>query len=150
MSQVYESPAGSVVIYVVPADSQLLPDEATVYIGKHRASFLRSPVTASHSVEDVLQDIDDRVEDILQTVSFTDDMVAAALSSRVPSGSSGTDSFTTSIPAFKSSLGEDSVLFSSNCLSQPALRVCITAASHTPVLCPRIEAVGARFQPNNT
>ncbi|XP_078278461.1 GPI transamidase component PIG-S isoform X1 [Rhinoraja longicauda] len=105
LSQVYDSPAGSVVIYVVPADSQLLPDEATVYIGKHRASFLRSPVTASHSVEDVLQDIDDRAEDILQTMSFTDDMVVAALSSRVPSGSFGTDSFTTSMTAFKSSLG---------------------------------------------
>uniref|UniRef100_UPI00398EE9A7 GPI transamidase component PIG-S n=1 Tax=Pristiophorus japonicus TaxID=55135 RepID=UPI00398EE9A7 len=105
LSRVYESPAGSVVIYVVAADSQLLPQEFTVYIGKHRAVFLRSPVTGSHSAEDVLQDIDDSVEEILQTVSFTDDMVVAALSSRVPSGTFGTDTFTDSMTAFKSSLG---------------------------------------------
>ncbi|XP_041054030.1 GPI transamidase component PIG-S [Carcharodon carcharias] len=105
LSQVYESLAGSVVIYIVPADSQLLPQEVTVFIGKHRAAFLRSPVTRSHSVEDVLQDIDDNVEEILQTMSFTDDMVVAALSSRVPSGMFGTDTFRDSMTAFKSSLG---------------------------------------------
>ncbi|XP_078080697.1 GPI transamidase component PIG-S [Mustelus asterias] len=103
--RVYESLAGSVVIYVVPADSQLLPQEVSVYIGKHRAAFLRSPVTGSHSVEDVLQDIDDNVEEILQTMSFTDDMVVAALSSRVPSGMFSTDTFRDSMTAFKSSLG---------------------------------------------
>ncbi|XP_069767651.1 GPI transamidase component PIG-S isoform X2 [Narcine bancroftii] len=105
LSQVYESSAGSVMIYVMPADSQLLPEGVTVYIGKYRASFLRSPVTGSHSVEDVLQDIDDGVEEILQTMSFTDEMMLAALSSRVPSGTFGTDSFTASMTAFKSSLG---------------------------------------------
>ncbi|XP_072909104.1 GPI transamidase component PIG-S [Hemitrygon akajei] len=105
LSQVYESPAGSVVIYVVPTDSQLMPDEVSVYIGKHRASLLRSPVTGSHSVQDVLRDIDDSIEEILQTVSFTDDMVVAALSNRVPSGTFGADSFTATSTAFKSSLG---------------------------------------------
>ncbi|XP_067866918.1 GPI transamidase component PIG-S [Heterodontus francisci] len=105
LSRVYESLVGSVVLYVVPADSQLLPQEVTVYIGKHRAAFLRSPVTRSHSVQDVLQDIDANVEEILQTMSFTDDMLVAALSSRVPSGMFGTDTFTDSMTAFKSSLG---------------------------------------------
>ncbi|XP_072446205.1 GPI transamidase component PIG-S [Chiloscyllium punctatum] len=105
LSRVYESLIGSVVIYVVPADSQLFPQEVTVYIGKHRAAFLRSPVTRSHTVAEVLQDIDDYVEDILQTMSFTDDMVVAALSSRFPSGTFGTDTFTDSMTAFKSSLG---------------------------------------------
>ncbi|XP_059829698.1 GPI transamidase component PIG-S isoform X1 [Hypanus sabinus] len=105
LSQVYESPAGSVVIYVVPTDSQLMPDEVSVYIGKHRASLLRSPVTGSHSVQDVLRDIDDSIEEILQTVSFTDDMVVAALSNRVPLGTFGADSFTATSTAFKSSLG---------------------------------------------
>ncbi|XP_067864670.1 GPI transamidase component PIG-S [Heptranchias perlo] len=105
LPRVYESSAGSVVIYVVPADTQLLPQEVTVYIGKHRAAFLRSPVTRSHSAEDVLRDVDDSIEEILQAMSFTDDMVVAALSSRVPSGTFGTDTFTGSMTAFKSSLG---------------------------------------------
>ncbi|NP_001279117.1 GPI transamidase component PIG-S [Callorhinchus milii] len=96
---------GSVTVYVIPKDSQLLPAEATVHVGKHRAAFLRSPLTRSHLPEEALRDVGSAVRQVLGTMSFTEDSVMAALSDRVPPGTFSSETLTDSMRALKSSLG---------------------------------------------
>ncbi|XP_059573312.1 GPI transamidase component PIG-S [Alligator mississippiensis] len=88
---------GSLTIYIIPEASSLLPQGVSVYIGKHRSAVVRGPPAAG----DVLTAVNARVRHIAQTMSFTPDSIAAALSDRVPLGNLGLD---TRRP-FKSSLG---------------------------------------------
>uniref|UniRef100_A0A7M4FC10 Phosphatidylinositol glycan anchor biosynthesis class S n=2 Tax=Crocodylus porosus TaxID=8502 RepID=A0A7M4FC10_CROPO len=88
---------GSLTVYIVPEASSLLPQGVSVYIGKHRSAVVRGPPAAG----DVLTAVNAQVRHIAQTMSFTPDSIAAALSDRVPLDKLGLD---TRRP-FKSSLG---------------------------------------------
>lgn len=102
-----ESPCGSLVIYVVPESSSLLPPEVDVYIGKRRTAVLRMAAGAqgAKSLDQVLTHLEPRVAQILQVMSFSHSDLTAALSDRVRLSPSSKRSKADSMRAFKSSPG---------------------------------------------
>ncbi|XP_053702741.1 GPI transamidase component PIG-S isoform X3 [Synchiropus splendidus] len=102
-----ESPCGSLVIYVIPESSPLLPPGVDVYIGKRRTAVLR-PGAAGHagrSLDKVLSHLEPRITQILQVMSFSHSDIAAALSDRVRLSPTNKRSKADSMRAFKSSPG---------------------------------------------
>uniref|UniRef100_A0A8D0BXQ5 Phosphatidylinositol glycan anchor biosynthesis class S n=1 Tax=Salvator merianae TaxID=96440 RepID=A0A8D0BXQ5_SALMN len=97
LSLTQESSVGSITVYVVPHTSLLLPQEATMYIGKYRGAILRSP----RGAEDVLAAVGAQVQQVAHAMSFTPESLAEALSDRVPMGQPGAEWKR----PFKSSLG---------------------------------------------
>ncbi|XP_042298658.1 GPI transamidase component PIG-S [Sceloporus undulatus] len=92
-----ETPMGSIVVYVVPQSSLLLPHEVAVYIGKHRNAIFRAP----RGKEDLLAAVDAHVQRVAHAMSFTADSLAEALADRVLIGQPGAEWKR----PFKSSLG---------------------------------------------
>ncbi|KAM8834482.1 GPI transamidase component PIG-S isoform 2-T2 [Synchiropus picturatus] len=102
-----ESPCGSLVIYVIPDSSPLLPPGVDVYIGKRRTAVLR-PGAAGHtgrSLDKVLSHLEPRITQILQVMSFSHSDITAALSDRVRLSPTNKRSKADSMRAFKSSPG---------------------------------------------
>ncbi|XP_069471438.1 GPI transamidase component PIG-S [Ambystoma mexicanum] len=96
---------GSVTIYVISESSALLPQGVGVYIGSHRTAVMEIEPLPSLKAEAVLAVVDKKVEQIVQAMSFTDDVITAALSDRIPIGRFTKEAYADSRRAFKSSPG---------------------------------------------
>uniref|UniRef100_W5MFV4 Phosphatidylinositol glycan anchor biosynthesis, class S n=1 Tax=Lepisosteus oculatus TaxID=7918 RepID=W5MFV4_LEPOC len=103
--QLSESPCGSVVVYVIPESSPLLPEGINVYVGQRRTALLRARPGRAGGLPEVLQALSPEVERVVQTMSFTDADIKAALSDRVPIGRLSRESLADRMRAFKSSPG---------------------------------------------
>ncbi|XP_058019902.1 GPI transamidase component PIG-S isoform X2 [Ahaetulla prasina] len=80
-------PVGSLAIYVIPAGSLLLPQGSEMFIGKRRSAILRAPPGA----KDVLGALNDRLQQLIQAMSFTTETLVEALADRVPLGQPGAE-----------------------------------------------------------
>uniref|UniRef100_A0AAY4BPX8 GPI transamidase component PIG-S n=1 Tax=Denticeps clupeoides TaxID=299321 RepID=A0AAY4BPX8_9TELE len=102
-----ETSCGSVVIYIIPEASALLPQDMRVYVGRSRTALLRSQVASvvGAGLPEVLAALDPQMEQVLQTMSFNHQDVTAALTDRLRPGLSTRDSLADSMRAFKSSPG---------------------------------------------
>ncbi|KAK1157545.1 GPI transamidase component PIG-S-like [Acipenser oxyrinchus oxyrinchus] len=105
LSKLNESPSGSLVIYVIPETSALLPQGVSVYVGKHRTALLRTPQDRGAKLVEVLRGLQPDIQRVVETMSFSDVDIKAALSDRVPVGKLGKESLADSMRTFKSSPG---------------------------------------------
>uniref|UniRef100_A0A8C2EDY4 Phosphatidylinositol glycan anchor biosynthesis, class S n=1 Tax=Cyprinus carpio TaxID=7962 RepID=A0A8C2EDY4_CYPCA len=101
-----ESSCGSVVVYVIPESSTLLPEDVKVYVGQRRTALLRSPpFKTSWNLKEVLSNLDVEVEQVVSTMSFGHQDIVAALSNRVRMTKVTKESMADSMRAIKSSPG---------------------------------------------
>uniref|UniRef100_A0A8D3DPD6 Phosphatidylinositol glycan anchor biosynthesis, class S n=1 Tax=Scophthalmus maximus TaxID=52904 RepID=A0A8D3DPD6_SCOMX len=102
-----ESPCGSLVVYVIPESSTLLPQDVDVYIGRRRTAFLRigAKMRVGRTLEQLLAHMEPRVKQVLQVMSFSHTDITAALSDRVRLSPGNKESIADSMRAFKSSPG---------------------------------------------
>ncbi|XP_054611812.1 GPI transamidase component PIG-S isoform X2 [Dunckerocampus dactyliophorus] len=80
-----ESPCGSLVVYVIPEPSLLLPQDIDVYVGQKRTALLRgdTQTSAVRTLVQVLAGLEPRVKQVLQVMSFSHSDIMAAVSDRV-------------------------------------------------------------------
>uniref|UniRef100_A0A8C2ECU1 Phosphatidylinositol glycan anchor biosynthesis, class S n=1 Tax=Cyprinus carpio TaxID=7962 RepID=A0A8C2ECU1_CYPCA len=101
-----EFSCGSVVVYVIPESSTLLPEDVKVYVGQRRTALLRSPpFKTSWNLKEVLSNLDVEVEQVVSTMSFGHQDIVAALSNRVRMTKVTKESMADSMRAIKSSPG---------------------------------------------
>ncbi|KAE8287495.1 GPI transamidase component PIG-S Phosphatidylinositol-glycan biosynthesis class S protein [Larimichthys crocea] len=102
-----ESPCGSLVVYVIPESSSLLPEDVDVYIGQRRTAMLRmgAPMRVGKTLEQLLSHLEPRIKQVLQVMSFSHNDITAALSDRVRLSPGNKESVADSMRAFKSSPG---------------------------------------------
>lgn len=102
-----ESPCGSLVIYIIPESSLLLPEKIGVYIGQRRTALLRidSHVKVGKTLEKLLTHLEPGIQQVLQVMSFSHADIATALSDRVRLSPGSKQSIADSMRAFKSSPG---------------------------------------------
>ncbi|TKS82933.1 GPI transamidase component PIG-S [Collichthys lucidus] len=102
-----ESPCGSLVVYVIPESSSLLPEDVNVYIGQQRTALLRmgAPMRVGKTLEQLLSHLEPRIKQVLQVMSFSHNDITAALSDRVRLSPGNKESVADSMRAFKSSPG---------------------------------------------
>uniref|UniRef100_A0A3B3ZQL2 Uncharacterized protein n=1 Tax=Periophthalmus magnuspinnatus TaxID=409849 RepID=A0A3B3ZQL2_9GOBI len=100
-----ESPCGSLVIYIIPDSSQLLPEKTDVSIGQRRTAVLRvgAQVKVGKTLEQLLTHLEPRIQQVLQVMSFSHTDVTAALSDRVRLSPGSRESIADSMRTFKSS-----------------------------------------------
>ncbi|CAL9685502.1 unnamed protein product [Knipowitschia caucasica] len=102
-----ESPCGTLVMYIIPDSSQLLPENIDVYIGQRRTAMLRldTQVKVGKTLDQLLTNLEPRIEQVLQVMSFSHADVTAALSDRVRLIPGSKESIADSMRTFKSSPG---------------------------------------------
>ncbi|KAF7665273.1 hypothetical protein LDENG_00142020 [Lucifuga dentata] len=102
-----ESPCGSLVVYVIPESSSLLPQDVDVYVGQRRTALLRmgAQMKVGRTMEQVLAHLEPRIKQVLQVMSFSHADVTAALSDRVRLSPGSKESIADSMRTFKSSPG---------------------------------------------
>ncbi|XP_060747355.1 GPI transamidase component PIG-S [Tachysurus vachellii] len=101
-----ESVCGSVVVYVVPESSTLLPADVKVYVGQWRTALLRAaPLPASGSLKEVLSAVEPQVKQVIDTMSFSHQEIIGALSDRIRISQVSKESLVDSMRAIKSSPG---------------------------------------------
>ncbi|XP_061905227.1 GPI transamidase component PIG-S [Entelurus aequoreus] len=102
-----ESPCGSLVVYVIPGSSLLLPQDVEVYVGRRRTALLRAHAQtgAARTLDQLLARLEPRVKKVLRVMSFSHGDIAAALSNRVRLSPGSRHSKADSMRAFKSSPG---------------------------------------------
>ncbi|XP_041865143.1 GPI transamidase component PIG-S [Melanotaenia boesemani] len=102
-----ECPCGSLVIYVIPESSSLLPEGVNVYIGQRRTALLRigAQMRVGKTLEQLLTHLEPRIKQVLQVMSFSHTDITAALSDRVRFNPDSKESIADSMRAFKSSPG---------------------------------------------
>uniref|UniRef100_A0A3Q1C703 Phosphatidylinositol glycan anchor biosynthesis, class S n=1 Tax=Amphiprion ocellaris TaxID=80972 RepID=A0A3Q1C703_AMPOC len=102
-----ESPCGSLVVYVIPESSSLLPEDVNVYIGQRRTALLRigPQMRVGKTLEQLLAHLEPRIKQVLQVMSFSHNDITAALSDRVRFSPDNKESIADSMRAFKSSPG---------------------------------------------
>ncbi|GAA6083708.1 GPI transamidase component PIG-S [Tachysurus ichikawai] len=101
-----ESACGSVVVYVVPESSTLLPADVKVYVGQWRTALLRAaPLPASGSLKEVLSAVELQVKQVIDTMSFSHQEIIGALSDRIRISQVSKESLVDSMRATKSSPG---------------------------------------------
>lgn len=102
-----ESPCGSLVIYIIPDSSLLLPEKIDVYIGQRRTALLRigAQVKAGKTLDQLLTHLEPQIKQVLQVMSFSHTDITAALSDRVRLSPGSKESIADSMRAFKSSPG---------------------------------------------
>lgn len=102
-----ESPCGSLVVYVIPELSLLLPEKIDVYIGRRRTALLRisAQVKVGKTLEQLLTHLEPGIQQVLQVMSFSHADVAAALSDRVRLSPGSKQGIADSMRAFKTSPG---------------------------------------------
>lgn len=102
-----ESPCGSLVVYIIPETSVLLPAKIDVYIGQRRTALLRigAQMKVGKTLEQLLTHLEPGIQQVLQVMSFSHADVAAALSDRVRLSPGSKKSIADSMRAFKSSPG---------------------------------------------
>ncbi|XP_075052905.1 GPI-anchor transamidase component PIGS [Mixophyes fleayi] len=96
---------GSLSLYILPETTALFPQGISVYIGKHRRFFVKLSLDPSLNTEDIRRTLYRKVEHVIQTMSFTEQAVIAALSDRISTDRFNKDDFENSRRAFKSSPG---------------------------------------------
>ncbi|RXM94454.1 GPI transamidase component PIG-S [Acipenser ruthenus] len=77
----------------------------SVYVGKHRTALLRTPQDRGAKLGEVLRGLQPDIQRVVETMSFSDVDIKAALSDRVPVGKLGKESLADSMRTFKSSPG---------------------------------------------
>nr|XP_057942639.1 GPI transamidase component PIG-S [Doryrhamphus excisus] len=102
-----ESPCGSLVVYVIPESSLLLPQDVDVYVGQRRTALLRGAAQTSgvRTLAEVLAGLEPQVKRVLRVMSFSHGDIMAALGDRVHLGPGSRQSEADSMRAFKSSPG---------------------------------------------
>lgn len=102
-----ESPCGSLVVYIIPESSLLLPENADIYIGQRRTALLRTSdqMRVGKTLNQLLTLLEPRIRQVLQVMSFSHADITAALSDRVRLSPGNKDSIADSMRAFKSSPG---------------------------------------------
>ncbi|XP_077361719.1 GPI transamidase component PIG-S isoform X2 [Festucalex cinctus] len=107
MHTLSESPCGSLVVYVIPESSTLLPQDVDVYVGQRRMALLRvdANMKAGKTLDQVLAALEPQVKKVLQVMSFSHDDITAALSDRVRLSPGSPQSKADSMRTFKSSPG---------------------------------------------
>ncbi|XP_057676994.1 GPI transamidase component PIG-S [Corythoichthys intestinalis] len=102
-----ESPCGSLVVYVIPESSSLLPQDVDVYVGQRRTALVRADAEtkAGKTLKQVLAGVEPRVKEVLRVMSFSHGDIMAVLSNRVRPGSGSLPKKDDSIRSFKSSPG---------------------------------------------
>ncbi|KAK5608710.1 hypothetical protein CRENBAI_021287 [Crenichthys baileyi] len=102
-----ESPCGSLVIYVIPESSSLLPEDVKVYIGQRRTALLRvaAQMRTAKTFEQLLDRLQPHIIQVLRVMSFSRADITAALSDRVRFHPGSKESVADSMRAFKSSPG---------------------------------------------
>ncbi|KAM4619720.1 GPI transamidase component PIG-S [Polymixia lowei] len=102
-----ESPCGSVVVYVIPESSSLLPEDVGVYIGQRRTAMLRigSQMRVGRTLKQLLAHLEPRVKQVLEVMSFSHSDITAAVSDRVRLSPGNKESIADSMRAFKASPG---------------------------------------------
>ncbi|XP_061596593.1 GPI transamidase component PIG-S-like [Cololabis saira] len=102
-----ESPCGSLVVYVIPESSSLLPEDVNVYVGQRRTALLRgdAQMRAGKTLEQLLAQVQPGIKRVLQVMSFNHADITAALSDRVRFNPGSKESIADSMRAFKSSPG---------------------------------------------
>ncbi|XP_059206890.1 GPI transamidase component PIG-S [Centropristis striata] len=102
-----ESPCGSLVVYVIPESSLLLPEDVDVYIGQRRTALLRigAQMRVGKTLEQLLTHLEPRIKQVLKVMSFSHTDITAALSDRVRLSPGNKESIADSMRAFKSSPG---------------------------------------------
>ncbi|KAM4044500.1 GPI transamidase component PIG-S [Anomaloglossus baeobatrachus] len=96
---------GSLSIVVIPEAAQLFPQGISVYIGKHRRALLKLTFDPSLNSEEIRRTLHNKLDRIIQTMSFTEEAISAALSDRISTDRFNRDDFENSRRAFKSSPG---------------------------------------------
>ncbi|XP_029028629.1 GPI transamidase component PIG-S [Betta splendens] len=102
-----ESLCGSLVVYVIPESSSLLPQGGEVYIGQQRTALLRigAQMRVGRTLEQLLAHLEPRLKQVMQVMSFSHSDITAALSDRVRLSPGSKQSKADSMRAFKSSPG---------------------------------------------
>ncbi|KAK5887497.1 hypothetical protein CesoFtcFv8_016096 [Champsocephalus esox] len=102
-----ESLCGSLVVYVIPESSSLLPEDVDVYIGQRRTALLRNgaQMRVGRTIEQLLAHLEPRIRQVLKVMSFSHTDITAALSGRVRLSPGNKESIADSMRAFKSSPG---------------------------------------------
>ncbi|XP_040035755.2 GPI transamidase component PIG-S isoform X2 [Gasterosteus aculeatus] len=102
-----ESPCGSLVVYVIPESSSLLPQDVDVYIGQRRTALLRigGQIRVGKTLDLLLAHLEPRIKQVLQVMSFSHTDITAALSDRVRLSPGNKESIADSMRTFKSSPG---------------------------------------------
>ncbi|XP_072518015.1 GPI transamidase component PIG-S [Salminus brasiliensis] len=101
-----ESACGSVVVYIIPESSTLLPADVKVYVGKRRTALLRAtPFEGAGGLKEVLSALEPQVKQVANTMSFNHQDILAALSDRIRIGQVSKESLADSMRALKSSPG---------------------------------------------
>ncbi|XP_053313172.1 GPI transamidase component PIG-S [Spea bombifrons] len=105
LQQLSKGTLGSIAIFIVPETSELYSKGVSVYIGKHRRALVKYSPNPSLHTEEILQTLYKKLQPVIQTLSFTEEAVTAALSNRIPIGRFSKDDFENSRRAFKTSPG---------------------------------------------
>ncbi|XP_007259680.4 GPI transamidase component PIG-S [Astyanax mexicanus] len=101
-----ESACGSVVVYIIPESSTLLPADMKVYVGKRRTALLRAaPFEGAAGLKEVLSSLEPQVKQVADTMSFSHPDILAALSDRIRIGQVSKERLADSMRAIKSSPG---------------------------------------------
>uniref|UniRef100_A0A3B1II32 Phosphatidylinositol glycan anchor biosynthesis, class S n=1 Tax=Astyanax mexicanus TaxID=7994 RepID=A0A3B1II32_ASTMX len=101
-----ESACGSVVVYIIPESSTLLPADMNVYVGKRRTALLRAaPFEGAAGLKEVLSSLEPQVKQVADTMSFSHQDILAALSDRIRIGQVSKERLADSMRAIKSSPG---------------------------------------------
>ncbi|XP_066502099.1 GPI transamidase component PIG-S [Hoplias malabaricus] len=101
-----ESACGSVVIYIIPETSTLLPAGVKVYVGQRRTALLRATLfEEAAGLKEVLSTLEPRIKQVVDTMSFSHQDILAALSDRIRIGQVSKESLADSMRAIKSSPG---------------------------------------------
>ncbi|KAF4077681.1 hypothetical protein AMELA_G00210700 [Ameiurus melas] len=101
-----ESACGSVVVYVIPESSTLLPADVKVYVGQWRTALLRAaPLPPAGSLKEVLSALEPQVKQVIDTMSFSHQEIVGALSDRIRISQVSKESLVDSMRAIKSSPG---------------------------------------------
>ncbi|TNN63457.1 GPI transamidase component PIG-S [Liparis tanakae] len=102
-----ESPCGSLVVYVIPESSSLLPEDMDVYVGQRRTALLRigAQMRVGKTLDQLLAHLEPRIKQVLQVMSFSHTDISAALSDRVRLSPGNKENIADSMRTFKSSPG---------------------------------------------
>ncbi|KAL7853637.1 hypothetical protein AOLI_G00204810 [Acnodon oligacanthus] len=101
-----ESACGSVVVYIIPETSTLLPADVKVYVGQRRTALLRAALfEGTAGLKEVLSTLEPQVKQVVDTMSFSHQDILAALSDRIRVGQVSKESLADSMRAIKSSPG---------------------------------------------
>ncbi|KAL7844567.1 hypothetical protein SRHO_G00231060 [Serrasalmus rhombeus] len=101
-----ESACGSVVVYIIPETSTLLPADVKVYVGQRRTALLRAALfEGTAGLKEVLSTLEPQVKQVVDTMSFSHQDILAALSDRIRVGQVSKESLADNMRAIKSSPG---------------------------------------------